>query len=66
MEWENPFDGQEEEFELFSYDYINNKIVVSKAGNSRLIKQNAPIIELIFNDNSKLKCTPEHKTDLTK
>ena len=55
---------KEEEFELFSYDYINNKIVVSKAGNSRLIKQNAPIIELIFNDNSKLKCTPDHKTYL--
>lgn len=53
-------DYANKEFYVYSRDN-NQDLVIGKAHSPRLIKNSAPLVEIILNTESKIRCTPDHK-----
>jgi hypothetical protein len=58
--FEELYNSKETEISVYSYDDENNRFEVSLADKCELMKYTDELIEIILEDNTVIKCTPDH------
>lgn len=51
---------REDEYWVYAFDQKRNKYVPAKAGNARVTGENVPIVKVMLDDGSEIKCTADH------